>query len=174
MSRRERMDATGAAILVVFSALLGLNQALVKLVNAGFAPVFQGGLRSLCAALVVAAWMVLRGRAPRFAPGTRLLGALNGTLFALEFAFLFLALELSSVSRASLLFYTMPFFVALGAHWLFPAERLTPARLAGLALAVAGVALVLAERPGGGEGAWLGVQLHRAAAGCGDIGAEVG
>jgi drug/metabolite transporter (DMT)-like permease len=37
------------------------------------------------------------------------------------------------------LLYTAPFFVALGAHWLLPAEPLTGRKLAGLLLAFAGV-----------------------------------
>lgn len=161
------MDAFGATVLVVFSALLGLNQALVKLVNAGLAPVFQGGLRSLCAIAVVAAWMYWRKKAFNFTPSIALFGLLNGLLFALEFAFLFIALDLSTVARASLLFYTMPFFVAAGAHVLFPGERLTSARAGGLALAIIGIALVLSDDAGmATEHAWLGDLFALAAAMC--------
>ena len=45
MERKTRIDTLGAVVLVLFSALLGLNQVLVKLVNAGMHPVFQAGLR---------------------------------------------------------------------------------------------------------------------------------
>lgn len=167
MTQRERMDVTGATILVVFSALLGLNQALVKLVNAGFAPVFQGGLRSLCAIGVVALWMRWRKKRFNFSPGIARLGILNGMLFALEFAFLFMALDYSSVARTSLLFYTMPFFVAGGAHFLFPGERLTYPRFGGLLLAIAGVAMVVAvDAPAAGATVWLGDILALAAACC--------
>ena len=47
--RKTEMDALGVSLLVGFSILLGLNQALVKLVNVGFSPLFQGGLRSVLA-----------------------------------------------------------------------------------------------------------------------------
>src|SRR5690606_37291196 len=51
------------------------------------------------------------------------------------------------VSRASVLFYSMPVWVALGAHFLIPGERLTPRRILGLVLAMGGVALALLEEP---------------------------
>ena len=34
--RRESIDLFGASLLIGFSVLLGLNQALVKIVNEGF------------------------------------------------------------------------------------------------------------------------------------------
>ena len=45
----EIVDQNGilSGILVGFSVLLGLNQALVKVVNDGFSPVFQSGFRSV-------------------------------------------------------------------------------------------------------------------------------
>jgi hypothetical protein len=48
-NRKDRMDLLAVSFLVGFNVLLGLNQALVKLVNAGFSPLFQGGVSSLCA-----------------------------------------------------------------------------------------------------------------------------
>lgn len=123
--------------------LLGLNQVLVKLVNEGFAPLFQGGLRSACAVVLILAYALFRRRNLNFRDGTLPLGILNGTLFGLEFALLFLALDYTSVARVSLFFYTMPFFVAVGAHFIFPGERLTLVRLGGLALAIFGVGIGL-------------------------------
>lgn len=159
------MDSFGATILVAFSLLLGLNQALVKVVNAGLAPVFQGGLRSVLAAGVVGAWMYWRGIPLVFSREVLWLGCLNGTLFALEFAFLFLALDYTSVARSALLFYTMPLFVAGCAHFLFQGEQLTASRLAGLVAAFGGVAMVLAvDAAPVGSRAWLGDLLALAAA----------
>ena len=56
MHKKDRIDALGATLLVGFSMLLGLNQVLVKLVNAGLAPVFQAGLRSALAFFPLLAW----------------------------------------------------------------------------------------------------------------------
>ncbi|MEZ5558016.1 MAG: DMT family transporter [Pseudomonadales bacterium] len=163
--RRDRIDALAASTLIVFNVLLGLNQALVKLVNAGFAPVFQSGLRSACAFLPVLGFAWLTGRRLSLRDGTLGLGLLNGLLFSGEFCLLFLALDHTTVARVSLFFYTMPIWVTLGAHLLVPGERLTLTRALGLALAVIGVALALSGRSqAAGSDAWLGDALALLAA----------
>ena len=144
-ARKEQMDAFGTGILVSFSVLLGLNQALVKLVNAGLAPVFQAGLRSACAFIPVLIWSLLKRRRLSFTDGSFKPGMLNGLFFSLEFCLLFTALEYTSVARVSLFFYIMPFWVAIGAHFLIPEEPLTRRKVIGLILAVAGVSLALSD-----------------------------
>jgi drug/metabolite transporter (DMT)-like permease len=148
----------GASVLISFSVLLGLNQALVKLVNVGFAPVFQAGLRSACAFLPVLAFAWIARRRLSVTDGTLGPGIVNGLLFSGEFCLLFLALDYTSVARVSLFFYTMPFWVAVGAHFLIPGERLTRSRIVGLAIALAGVTLALSgdDAPSAGSKAWLG------------------
>jgi drug/metabolite transporter (DMT)-like permease len=143
MERKDRIDALGAAVLLTFSLLVGLNQVMIKLVNAGMQPVFQAGMRSVCAFLPVLIFAVLTRRRLSLTDGSLWPGVLAGVFFAAEFVALFQSVEYTSVARASVFFYTMPFWVALGAHFLIPAERLTLARLFGLFLAVAGVALAL-------------------------------
>ena len=59
MLRKTRIDNAGIIMLTVFSATLGLNQALVKLVNAGFSPIFQAGLRSVCAFFIVLSFALI-------------------------------------------------------------------------------------------------------------------
>lgn len=145
MERKDRIDAFGAVALVFFSLLLGLNQALVKLVNAGFAPVFQAGLRSVCAFFPVLLFALFMRRRLSVADGSLTPGLITGTLFAAEFILLFQALDYTSVARASIFFYTMPFWVAVAAHFLIPGEAMSRIKALGLLLAVAGVALALSR-----------------------------
>ncbi|MFP6836420.1 MAG: DMT family transporter [Pseudomonadales bacterium] len=165
MERKDHIDTLAATTLIVMNVMLGLNQALVKVVNAGFAPVFQSGLRSACAFLPVLIYALVMRKRLSVTDGSLGLGMLNGLLFSGEFCLLFLALDYTSVARASLFFYIMPVWVTLGAHFLVPGERLTLARIAGLTIAVAGVALALG---GGsqsvGDTAWIGDLLALAAA----------
>ena len=140
-SRKASIDALGASVLIGFSVLLGLNQALVKVVNEGLAPVFQSGLRSLCAFIPVLVYAKLRGRHLSIRDGTLGWGILNGLFFAIEFCLLFVALDYTTVARVSLFFYVMPVWVAIGAHFLIPEEPLHGKKVAGLALAIAGVAI---------------------------------
>lgn len=147
MERKDRIDAFGALVLVTFSFLMGVNQVIVKLVNAGFSPVFQAGLRSACAVLPVLAYALWARKRMAIRDGSLGPGILCGLLFSAEFILLFSAFEFTAVSRGSVLFYTMPIWVAVAAHFLL-GERLTPRRLLGLVMAVGGVALALSDSPG--------------------------
>ena len=106
MQKKDRVDALGAVLLVSFSVLLGLNQALVKLVNAGLDPAAQAGLRSLGALLPVALFAWITRKRLSVTDGSLGFGLLNGLFFSAEFALLFIALDYSSVARVSLFFYT--------------------------------------------------------------------
>lgn len=141
--RKAHIDAFGAMVLITFSLLMGLNQVLIKLVNAGMSPAFQAGARSVCAFFPVLLWAWWRKKPLTVSDGSLLPGILAGVFFACEFLMLFTALEYTTVSRASVFFYTMPVWTALGAHLLIADDRLTAPRIGGLCLAVAGVVLAL-------------------------------
>jgi drug/metabolite transporter (DMT)-like permease len=163
--RKDQMDALGASLLIGFSAILGLNQALVKLVNAGMSPLFQAGARSACAFVVVLIWAAAVRARFDFRNGSLPWGLLAGALFALEFALLFVALDYTTVARVSLFFYSMPLFTAIGAHFLVPEERLHAGKLAGLAIATIGMAVGLADDSSApSQQAWVGDLLAVAGA----------
>ncbi len=149
MDEKRPIDAFGAIALTGFSALLAFNQVVIKLTAEGLSPVFQAGLRSLGAILVLGIWLWLRGIRFRLPPGALYWGILSGVLFGFEFLCLFHALDLTTVGRASVIFYTMPVWLALAAHFLLPGERLSGIRVAGMALAVTGVAVALLDRSTG-------------------------
>lgn len=157
MQTRQDMDARGAGILITLFVILAVNQVVIKLTNAGLQPVFAAGLRSLGAILVLWLWMRFRGQRPEFARGMWGAGLLVGVLFAVEFLGLFVALDLTTVSRTSVIFYSMPVWMALAAHFLLPGERLTPVRIIGLSLAFGGVAWAILDRSGiGGDVSLVG------------------
>ena len=143
MLRKTRIDNAGIIMLTVFSATLGLNQALVKLVNDGFSPIFQAGLRSVCAFFIVLTFALIFKRKLTLSDGSLFPGLAIGVLFTAEFYLLFTALDYTTVSRVSLFFYTQPFWVALGAHILIEGEQLNRNRIIGLLIAISGVALCL-------------------------------
>lgn len=149
MDEKRPIDLFGAIALTGFSTLLAFNQVVIKLTALGLSPVFQAGLRSLGAIVVLLLWLWLRGIRFSLPPGAMLWGIVSGALFGFEFLCLFHALDLTTVGRASVIFYTMPVWLALAAHFLLPGETLSGVRIAGLALAVAGVAVALLDRSGG-------------------------
>jgi len=144
LERKTRIDALGAVVLVTIMVTLGLNQVAVKIVNDGMAPVFQAGMRSLAAVPVIFLYCLWRKAPISIARPVLIPGIVTGIFFGLEFALLFQALQYTTVARASIFFYTMPFWVALCAHFLIPGEKLTPIRILGLVLAGAGVVIALA------------------------------
>lgn len=152
MERKTHIGAGGAAALVAFSLVLGFNQVVVKVSNDGMQPVFAAGVRSFIALTALLIYMRLRGIRWRVPPTGIGPALLIGALFSIEFIGLYKALDLTSVARVSIIFYSMPVWLALVAHFTLPGERLTPVRAAGLVLAMAGVAVAMADRQGGQAG----------------------
>ena len=166
MARKQGLDTAGAVALLIMSVVFGINNLFIRFLNEAFQPAFSVGLRSAGAAVVVWLWMQWAGvalRLPRESIGAALL---IGLLFGSEFLLLFIAIDLTTVVRASVLFYSMPVWLALGAHFLIDGERLTGQRIAGLTIAFAGVVLAFADRLEGGAGSLLGDVLALVAAMC--------
>ncbi|WP_340107856.1 DMT family transporter [Pikeienuella sp. HZG-20] len=165
MERKDRIDLLGGVVLVVLSAGFGLNQALVKLVNVGFAPIFQAGLRSAVAFIPVLLFALLIRRRLSVSDGSLGPGLVCGLLFSAEFILVFQSLDFTTVSRVSILFYTMPVWLTFAAHFLIPNERMTSVKAIGLALAVGGVALAfLGKEESAGELALIGDLMSLVAA----------
>lgn len=156
MARKDHIDPAGAGMLLGFTLLLAVNQVVIAVANGGFQPVFLAGLRSALCIVTLGGWMLLRGIPFTVPRDTLKWVILLGVLFAYEFICLFVALDMTTVGRASILFYTMPFWAALGAHLWIPGDRLTRGRVVGLSLAFAGVALALWRGSGGAQGSLLG------------------
>lgn len=148
MERRETIDAMGAVMLTGFATLLAFNQVVIKVTGGGFGPVYMAGLRSVGAVVVILLWMRWRRIAIATAPDARFGGVLVGVLFGLEFMSIYTAIDMTSVSRASIMLYTMPVWLALIGHFVLPGERLTRRRALGLGFAMIGVILALLDRSG--------------------------
>ncbi len=133
--------------MLLLCLVWGLNLVAMKLGNQGIPPVLQAGLRSTIAALLLVAWC--RWRGIHFGlwrrDGTLVPGLLAGLLFAVEFIALYVGVGLTTASRGVVFLYGAPFFVALGAHWLIPDDRLTQAKAIGLLVAFGGLVLAFFE-----------------------------
>lgn len=133
------LDPLGAAIVVGLCLAWGFNQVSVKVALAGYPPFIQGTIRSVLAALCVAAWCRMRG-IPLFArDGSLKGGLLAGFLFGAEFILIFQGLLYTTATRATLFLYLAPFFVVLGARIFLPMDRFSARQWAGLALSFAGM-----------------------------------
>ena len=143
---KERLDARAFAVLFTLTLLWGLNYVAVKISNTGLSPVFTTALRS-CIASACGLLLCLSIGQTVFHRGMLLLhGLVVGMLFGCEFVCLYLGLLYTDASRAVILVYLSPFFVAILAH-LFLKERLTLAKSIGLFLAFSGLWFIFAGRP---------------------------
>jgi drug/metabolite transporter (DMT)-like permease len=133
------LDAFAASIVVALCLFWGFNQVATKLAIHEIPPLTQATIRSVGAALIVAAWCRLRGMPLLARDGTLVAGLAAGFFFSLEFIFIYQGLLYTTATRAVLFIYLAPFFVVLGARIFLPADRFGPAQWLGLLLSFAGM-----------------------------------
>jgi len=143
---RDRLDARAVTLVFLLSACWGFTQVTVKFANAGFQPVFQAGLRSAMACVLVFAWCWYRRIGLFERDGTLWAGIVAGLLFGVEFMLIYVGLDYTTVSRSVLFVYAMPFVVAIGTHFLIPAERLTVVKVIGMTAAFIGLVAAFSDR----------------------------
>jgi drug/metabolite transporter (DMT)-like permease len=146
MTTRKALDGQAIALMVVLCFVWGLQQVVLKATASDIAPVFQIGLRSGVAAMLVGLMMAARGERMRVSDGTWRAGVVVGLLFGFEFLLVAEGLRHTSASHMVVFLYTAPIFAALGLHWKLPAERLGVVQWLGIALAFAGLALAFFGR----------------------------
>ncbi len=140
---KPQLDAFAVTILTSMCICLAVGQVAIKVANAGISPVLQAGLRSIAGAILLGVFCKARGITLFERNGILWPALLTSAFFAAEFGFLYPGLERTTVAHAIILLYTAPLVVAVGAHFLIPGDRLTAAKIAGLGLALAGVAVVV-------------------------------
>ncbi len=157
--RKTSLDGLAIGLLLACCLFWGFQQVLVKATIAEVPAVFQAAVRFNMALVLIWLWCRWRGIALFARDGSLWPGLLAGALFAAEFSCLYLALQFTGASRATVFLYTSPFWVALMLPLLVKSERLGAVQWAGLALAFVGVAFAfregLAVSAGGGR-QWLG------------------
>jgi drug/metabolite transporter (DMT)-like permease len=161
----ETIPLTASLLLVLVCFLWGGNMVSIKISNQGIPPLLAATIRSGVASVLL--WAYARGKGERVFLGGRDLrhGAAIGTLFALDFLFLYWGMAFTHASRGILFLYMHPFWVALGAHFLLPDDRLTVAKGGGLVLAFAGLLSVFGSRSVTlGPRFWVGDLMELAAA----------
>jgi len=141
-----RLPVSAGLILGLVCFLWGVNAVSIKFSNQGMPPLMAAALRSLVSGALVWAYARIKGRGVSFPSGETRHAMVIGLLFGLEFLFVYWGLSFTPASRSLIFLYTHPFWVALGAHFLLKGDRLSPAKLFGLALAFCGVASVFQAR----------------------------
>lgn len=160
---RRRIAPTSLLLLATLALFWGLAWPVMKIVLDEM-PVLAFRAISCTAGAVALLLARLSGepiRLPLRSLGPLVLVALlNVTFWQICMSY---ALTLMPAGRASIIAYTMPAFATLFG-WLFLRERMTAARLAGLALSMAGIGVLVAPELGRFLAEPLGVLLMIAAA----------
>jgi len=165
-TRHSHLDARAVSLLLLCCFLWGINQVAAKAALTEISPLWQAGLRSAVAGVLVWLWSASRGIRLFERDGSLGGGVLAGVLFAAEFACIFIGLQYTSASRMVVFIYLSPFVVALGMPWIARGEKLSGRQWIGLVLAFGAVAFAFAEgfsSPGTSR-QWWGDALGVAAA----------
>ena len=134
------LDAASMALVVFLCLTWGFNQPAIKLaILEGVPPLLQCAIRSTLGTFIVLGIMQWRGLPVWNADGSLLPGMVAGVLFGVEFLLIYRGLLFTTASRAVLFIYLAPFFVVIGARWLFPGDRFGLMQWLGLLLAFVGM-----------------------------------
>jgi drug/metabolite transporter (DMT)-like permease len=142
--------------LLILSAIWGSSYMFIKVGLRDFSSAALVDVRLLLAAIVLVSVVVARGGTARLRPAAKP-GAVVGTIgMALPFLLITWGETHVDSGVAAVANSSVPIFVALLAIWFAPSERSGGVRVAGLAIGLAGVAVVVGIHPAGGWWAIVG------------------
>src|SRR5262245_7151635 len=134
-------------VWLVLCAIWGSTWLAIKIGLDDLPPISFAGLRFALAALILAALAAARGA--RFPRGRSdwMFFAVTGVLgFTCNYGLLFWGEQHVSSGLAALLQATIPAFGLVFAHMVLPGEPMTPKRVAGALLGVAGVGVIFSNQ----------------------------
>ncbi|MET9409489.1 DMT family transporter [Streptomyces sp. NPDC002935] len=146
MTSATAVENKGTAQLTAAMMLSGTLGVFV--VESGASPFNVVFFRVLFGALALGGYALSRGyfRGHGFTPRTLGLAALGGVFIVFNWVLLFQSYENTSISVATVVYHTQPFYVVLLGALLFR-ERLTASKVGWIALAFAGLILVSGVSP---------------------------
>ncbi len=137
-------------LALLLCLIWGMNFVVMKVAIWGVGPYHLAWLRQLLAGLCVLLYLRLVFGDVSLRPALWPLLLINGLVYSLSNVAVSLGVSLTTASRAVVIVYAQPLFVALLAHFILKGERLGALKLLGVALAFSGVVLVFSEKLGGG------------------------
>lgn len=135
------------AVWLVLCLIWGSTWLFIKIGLADLPPVSFAGIRFVVAAAVL--WGIVAIRRTPLPRSARAWGylALTGFLaFSVNYGLLFWGEQRTSSGLAAVLQATIPAFGLVLAHLLVPSDRMTPAKIFGVALGIAGVAVIFSDK----------------------------
>ncbi len=145
------------AVWLILSGIWGSTWLFIKLGLEDLPPVSFAGIRFLIAFTVLAAVVAVRRLPlPRKRSDWGIIAITGFLSFTLNYGLLFWGEQHVSSGLASVLQATIPLFGLVMAHQFLPAERMTAAKVFGVLLGLAGVAVIFSNQMSaeGGRALW--------------------
>jgi len=145
------------AVWLILSGIWGSTWLFIKLGLEDLPPVSFAGIRFLIAFTVLAAVVAVRRLPlPRKRSDWGIIAITGFLSFTLNYGLLFWGEQYVSSGLASVLQATIPLFGLVMAHQFLPAERMTAAKVFGVLLGLAGVAVIFSNQMSaeGGRALW--------------------
>jgi drug/metabolite transporter (DMT)-like permease len=132
------------AMYCALCAVWGSTWLVIKVGLRDLPPLWFAGIRMALACALIAPFALGLARSGRSSARGQTLRILWAGLLQIgvNYACIFLAEERIDSGLAAVLFATFPLFAGLFAHWMLPAEPLTPRRVGSAALGLLGVAVI--------------------------------
>ena len=151
----ENFGSRQACKVIVICFIWAANLPAMKILFSGITPVCASGLRFAIGAVVLILWAMASRMKIRVHRRHWFSLLIIGVTGAAIFIFVSNGLDRTTVQRGSILIYSHPIITALFAHFVFPDDRLTPRKAAGLLLSFCGVAIIFAHGIKVGETSYL-------------------
>jgi drug/metabolite transporter (DMT)-like permease len=134
-------------VWLLLCAIWGSTWLFIKIGLADLPPITFAGIRFVIAASILFSLIAIRRiRLPRNPSDWKLLGVTGVLSFSLNYGLIFWGEQYISSGLASLLQATIPAFGLIVAHLYLPGERMTPAKVAGVLMGIAGVGVIFSNQ----------------------------
>ncbi|MGI8565271.1 MAG: DMT family transporter [Pyrinomonadaceae bacterium] len=134
-------------VWLLLCGIWGSTWLFIKLGLEDLPPISFAGIRSLIAALVLVAVVVVwRVPVPRSRRDWSMIAGTGLLAFTLNYGLLFWGEQYVSSGLAALLQATIPAFGLVIAHYYLPGERITPMKICGVLLGVVGVGVIFSNQ----------------------------
>jgi drug/metabolite transporter (DMT)-like permease len=142
-NRNETISITGALGPILLSTIFGANAVAIKISQTGLGTFTAASLRFCIAAVAIAIWARLSGRALFISRAQLRPLLIISMLFSAQLSLFYLGLSKTLASRAALIVNVVPFLVLIFAHFFIPNDRISGRKILGTTLGFCGISLVL-------------------------------
>ncbi|OGL14847.1 MAG: hypothetical protein A3K12_04465 [Candidatus Rokubacteria bacterium RIFCSPLOWO2_12_FULL_71_19] len=144
MAHLRPLDLKGALVALLLAALWGGNPVAVKIGLAGAPPLRLAWMRFVLGGLTILAYVWHTRRQGVLTVKRGEWGVLwsLGLLFTVQIGLMNIGINLTTAAHASVLLNSYAIHTVVLAHFFIPGDRMTPAKLGGVAMAYGGIVLL--------------------------------